>query len=122
MDNAASARSNLLWLRTALALGIALRLVVFGFLRPINNDGHYPIVRYVVILGKVPPTNSYIDTDEMGRVYLDQSYQPPLYYVLAAPWELLGAIKAVQLFSVVLSCVNLYLLYRLLLDGRLIPL
>src|SRR5438094_984755 len=111
MHNGASPRGTLLWLRSALLAGIALRLLVFVFLRPINNDGHYAIVRYTAMMLAVPPTNTYVDSQTMGRVYLDQSYQPPLYYVLAVPWEWAGGIKTVQFFSVALSCLNLYFLY-----------
>lgn len=90
-------------LRRILGIGIVLRIVVFVFQRPHNNDPHLEVVRYIIENGRLP--NSW---------ELPMSFQPPLYYLLAVPWALVGPDKVVQLFSLLLSLGNLALLYLLI--------
>src|SRR5579863_9485059 len=60
--------------RMLLALGMALRVVVFCVLLPLNNDaGHFDVIRYIVEHRALP-----------AAMENAQSYQPPLYYLLAA--------------------------------------
>lgn len=109
------------WLCWILCLGLLLRVVVFFFLDPLNNDGHYYVVRYIELLHALPIANTAVETDQ-ATVYLAQAYHPPLYYVLAVPWDMVGGIKAVQLFSTLMSAANLLLLYRFIVRLPLIAL
>src|ERR1700687_5504334 len=76
--------------RILLALGIALRIVVFWFLDPLNNDvGHLDVIKYIVEHRALPAATASFE-----------SYQPPLYYLLAAPiYAASGSVKWVQLLS-----------------------
>ena len=85
--------------------GILLRIVVFAFQGPFNNDKHFEVVRYVHEHGTVPAADE-----------LNQAYQPPLYYVLAAPLLHMGGRKTVQAFSLALSIGTLLVLFVLLGD------
>ena len=92
------------WLTPVLLLGLALRLAVFWFLAPANNDPHLEFVQFLVERGRLP----FADELTLG-------FQPPLYYLLAAPfWWLSGSAKVVQLLSLGLSLANLVLLHRFL--------
>lgn len=96
--------------RTLLAGGIALRILVFIFLAPLNNDtGHLDVIKYVVERHALPP----VTTCQM-------CFQPPLYYLLAAPlYYVTGNAKGVQILSLVLSIFTLLVLYRLLYQENL---
>jgi 4-amino-4-deoxy-L-arabinose transferase-like glycosyltransferase len=107
------------WLVTILCVGLLLRVVVFFFLDPLNNDGHYYVVRYIRLLYALPPANTAVPTDN-GTIYLAQAYHPPLYYLLAVPWDAVFGAKGVQLFSTLLSVANLLVLYRLIVGLPLI--
>jgi len=91
--------------------GIALRIVVFLFLAPLNGDpAHLDVLDYMVQYHALPSvTENY------------QSYQPPLYYLLAAPlYGITGSVKCAQLLSLVFSILTLVIVYRLLYTKRLI--
>jgi 4-amino-4-deoxy-L-arabinose transferase-like glycosyltransferase len=97
--------------RLLLALGIALRIVVFWFLDPLNNDvGHLDVVKYIVEHHALPAATASFE-----------SYQPPLYYLLAAPvYAATGSVKWVQLLSLVFSILTLLVIYRLLYVDKLL--
>ncbi len=97
--------------RILLLSGIALRIVVFLFLAPLNGDpAHLDVLDYMVQYHALPPvTENY------------QSYQPPLYYLLAAPvYGITGSAKCAQLLSLAFSILTLLIVYRLLYAKRLI--
>jgi dolichyl-phosphate-mannose-protein mannosyltransferase len=104
--NAAPARARLLWL---LAAGLAARIAVWVVLSPFNNDDHAGVIAWILRTGRLP-------TSELGN----QTFQPPLYYLLALPWTIGGSAKLLQAFSLVLSLANLFLLYRFLRDTPLL--
>src|SRR5271165_1599115 len=97
--------------RMLLALGIALRVVVFWFLDPLNNDaGHLDVIKYIVEHRALPAATASFE-----------SYQPPLYYLLAAPiYAASGNVKWVQLLSLVFSVLTLLVIYRLLYVDKLL--
>ena len=86
-----------------LVLGLALRVAVFPFLGPDNNDPHREMVEYVAEHGWTPTA----DEATLG-------FQPPLYYLMAAPFALGGSAKWIQVLSLLCSLANLVLLHRLL--------
>jgi len=90
-------------LELLLLLGIMLRVVVFAFQGPFNNDNHFEVVQYIFDNHRIPYSNR-----------LSQAYHPPLYYALAAPFLFLGGPKSVQAFSLVLSIGTLVALYLLI--------
>jgi len=91
--------------QTLLAGGITLRILVFIVLAPLNNDtGHLDVIRYIVQRHALPPAGA-----------MQMSFQPPLYYLLAAPlYYLSGNAKDVQVLSLLLSILTLLMFYRLL--------
>jgi len=93
------------------AAGVALRIAVFCFLGPLNNDGdgHLDYIRTVATRGVLPHSG-----------WGSQSYQPPLYYLLASPLWADGDPKRVQLLSLALSVATLLTYYRLLSRTRLV--
>jgi 4-amino-4-deoxy-L-arabinose transferase-like glycosyltransferase len=97
--------------RTLLALGIALRIAVFWFLEPLNNDaGHFDVIKYIVEHRALPAATASFE-----------SYQPPLYYLLAAPfYAASGNVKWVQVLSLAFSILTLLVLYRLLYVDKLL--
>ena len=89
-----------------LALGVALRLVVFIHMGYLNNDNHLEVIKYVA--------ESWLPA-RADR--FNHAYHPPLYYYLAAFLLNLGSIPAVHALSLTLSIATLLLIARLL--GRL---
>lgn len=91
--------------RTLLLCGIALRILVFIFLAPLNNDtGHLSVIKYIVERHALPP----ITASQMA-------FQPPLYYLLAAPFYLItDSAKGVQVLSLLSSVLTLLIMYRLI--------
>ncbi|TDI76222.1 MAG: hypothetical protein E2O87_00605 [Bacteroidetes bacterium] len=92
-----------------LAIGILLRIIVYIFLGPHNNDNHFGVVEFVAANGAFPTPDLF-----------GQAYQPPLYYFIAAPLAMLGSPKIVQLLSLVFSIANLGLLYHLIKTTKLL--
>jgi hypothetical protein len=89
-------------LRRIFLLGVAVRVIVGWFLAPANNDPHLEFIQFLVREGRLP----FADELTLG-------FQPPLYYLLAAPlWWLSGSAKVVQLLSLLLSILNLGLIVR----------
>jgi hypothetical protein len=85
--------------------GIALRILVFIFLAPLNNDvGHLDVIKYIVAHHALPSVTA-------GQM----CFQPPLHYLLAAPFrDITGNAKGVQILSLVLSIFTLLVFYRAL--------
>ncbi len=96
-------------LKMILAGGILLRIIVYIFLGPHNNDNHFGVIEFVANNGAFPTPDLF-----------GQAYQPPLYYFIAAPLAMLGSPKIVQLLSLVLSIANLGLLYHLIRTTKLL--
>lgn len=98
--------------RTLLVLGIVLRIAVFWFLDPINNDrGHAAVVEYIAEHHAIPSATENAE-----------SYQPPLYYLLAAPlYAATGSLKAAQSLSLVFSILTLLVFFRLSYVEKLLP-
>ncbi len=92
-----------------LAGGILLRIIVYIFLGPHNNDNHFGVIEFVA------KNLAFPSPDLLG-----QAYQPPLYYFMAAPLAMLGSAKIVQLLSLVLSIANLGLLYHFVKTTKLL--
>ena len=86
-----------------LAAGILLRVVVFAFQGPFNNDKHFQVVQHLHDHGTLPASGE-----------MNQAYQPPLYYLLAAPLLRLGSRKVVQALSLAISIATLLVLFLLL--------
>lgn len=89
-------------LQYILIAGIALRIIVYIFLNPENNDPHLEVVEYIVANGTVPASDKLV-----------LSWHPPLYYLMAAPLAAIGSAKLVQSLSLLLSVANLGLIYHL---------
>ena len=83
-------------------LGIILRVIVFVFQGPANNDDHLAYVQYISQHHSLPVS---------GLLY--QSNHPPLYYCLASVRLPLG-IKAVQALSLAFSIGTLWVIYLLI--------
>ncbi len=80
--------------------GLIVRCIVFVFLSPCNNDDHLGVIFYIVNTGRLPTSD-----------LMWESFQPPYYYLIAAPFLMFGSVKSVQMFSLLLSCLNLFLIY-----------
>ena len=88
-------------LPSILAAGVALRLLVFYFLAPFNNDPHWEFIEFVVEHRRLPVATE-----------ITLGFHPPLYFLLVAPLlALTGSAKVVQLFSLACSLANLLLIY-----------
>ena len=93
-----------------LVAGILLRVLVFIFLSPINNDDHGAVVRFLAERGYLPTLWETL-----------QAQHPPLYYLLAAPiWKWTADYKGVQVLSLVCSIATLVALYHLIYNTPLI--
>jgi 4-amino-4-deoxy-L-arabinose transferase-like glycosyltransferase len=91
--------------RTLLGLGIILRIFVFIFLAPLNNDtGHLYVIKYIVERHGLPAAK-----------VCQMCFQPPLYYLAAAPfYRIIGNAKGVQVLSLALSILTLLIFFQLL--------
>jgi len=85
-------------LEIILIFGILLRIIVFIFQGPFNNDDHFVIIQYIHNHLAFP-------------VFL--SDHPPLYYILASLF-FSDNVKTVQLFSLILSIGSIVVIYRLI--------
>ena len=90
-----------------LALGVALRVAIFFLASPFNADDHLAVIDWIVGHRALPVSN-----------LLQQSYHPPLYYLLMTPLRALAPASAwpVHLASLAMSCATLVLLRRLMDD------
>lgn len=98
-----------LHLAPVLGVGVTARIAVWALLAPFNNDDHIGVINWILRTGRLP-------TSEVGN----QTFQPPLYYLLALPWTVGRSLKLLQAFSLVLSLANFLLLYRFLRDTTLV--
>ncbi len=89
--------------RVILFLGAALRLIVYFFLGPTTADDHYAVIEFVLRTHHLPPSGA-----------LAQSFHPPAFYLLSLPWALVGGPRFVEVFSLLLSLANLWLILRFL--------
>jgi len=87
---------------------IVLRVLVFCVLGPSGADDHYEVIEQILRDGRFPAAHIYA-----------QAFHPPAYYVLSLPWAAAGGPRVVEVFSLLLSVINLWLLFGLF--QRLIP-
>ena len=93
-----------------LVAGVVLRILVFWFLAPFNNDPHFEYVQFVLEHRRPP----FADELTLG-------FHPPLYFVLASPvLALTGSAKAVQGLSLLFSLGNLALVWAFVRATRLL--
>jgi hypothetical protein len=78
-------------------------VVVFGVLGPTGNDDHYEVIESILREGRFAMAGQYA-----------QAFHPPAYYVLSLPWAMLGGPRFVEVFSLLLSIANTWLLFLLL--------
>jgi Dolichyl-phosphate-mannose-protein mannosyltransferase len=110
-----NARTSLLWKLssgpTLLGAGVILRIVVFAFLEPLNNDtGHLDIIKSIVLRHTLPPLTAN-----------SSAFHPPLYHLIAAAFYYVsGSAKGVQVLSLIFSVLTLWVFYRLLYREELI--
>lgn len=83
-----------------LLAGVVLRVVVFAYQWPDNNDNHLAVVQYIHMRGDIPASHR-----------CGQCYHPPLYYLLASLLVPFG-LKGIQAFSLATSIATLLLLHR----------
>ena len=91
-----SSLNKILW------LGIALRILVFIVMNPENPDAHREILEYIVKNHRLPHTNE-----------LFLACHPPLYYLTAFPFYVIGGLKLVEFYGLITSILNLWLMAKL---------
>lgn len=87
-----------------LLAGIGLRIVLYAFIST-GVDPHQEVLEFIYVRHRLPHTRE-----------LFSATHPPLYYLLALPFYWFDnpqTLKLTQFFSLLISCLNLYLLYRL---------
>src|SRR5260370_37536924 len=95
-----------------LLVGILIRIITFAILAPANNDGegHQAYIEFIVSQHAIPSAAAN-----------DEAFQPPLYYLLAAPiYAATYSHKAVQFVSLIFSLLTLLCLHNLLVRKNLI--
>lgn len=88
-----------------LIAGIILRVFLYSTLPGFGVDAHGEVINFILEKGRLPLTR---------EVFC--AMHPPLYYILALPFFYFDNIhsqKITQIFSLLLACGNLYLLYLL---------
>lgn len=90
-----------------LILGIAMRIFVFLFQDPFNNDYHFQVIKYIRETKTIPLATQ-----------MSQGYHPPLYYLLAQFFYLgdssLLRLKGLQFFSLLTSLLTLIILFLMI--------
>jgi hypothetical protein len=89
-------------LTTILWLGIILRILLFMVMNPQNPDPHHEVLEFMVKNRRLPFSNE-----------LFLACHPPLYYLTALPFYILGGLKFVEFFGLITSCINLWLMSKL---------
>lgn len=85
-------------------VGLLLRVATWPLAGPSNRDFHLGVILRMVSTGRIPISNE-----------TDQSYHPPLYYLITAPiFAVTHRPKVVQLFSLACAIATLWVLYRLI--------
>lgn len=92
-------------LRLIFLIGVLLRVIVFAFQRPFNNDPHFFVVQYIFKNHIIPASDQVV-----------MASHPPLYYALAALF-FGGGMKILQSFSLMTSAAALFVMYRLIKDA-----
>ncbi len=85
--------------------GIALRVGLYFAISPFGADAHGEIINFIATQHRLPHTR---------EVFC--AMHPPLYYLLAQPFYTFDELynqKVTQILSVILSCLNLSVLYLL---------
>lgn len=93
------------FLRYLLLAGIILRLFLYITLPGFGVDAHGEVINFIIEKGRLPLTR---------EVFC--AMHPPLYYLLSLPFFYFDNVhsqKITQIFSLLLACGNLYLLYLL---------
>jgi hypothetical protein len=90
-------------LQTLLWIGIGLRILVFIVMNPENPDPHHEVLDYIVKNHRLPRTHE-----------LFLACHPPLYYLTSLPFFIIGGLKMVEFYGLIISCVNLWLMAKLL--------
>ena len=88
-----------------LIAGIILRVFLYSTLPGFGVDAHGEVINFILEKGRLPLTR---------EVFC--AMHPPLYYILALPFcyfDNIHSQKITQIFSLLLACGNLYLLYIL---------
>ena len=88
-----------------LLAGILLRIFLYFTLPGFGVDAHGEVINFIIEKGRLPLTR---------EVFC--AMHPPLYYLLSVPFFYFDNIhsqKITQIFSLLLACGNLYLLYLL---------
>jgi 4-amino-4-deoxy-L-arabinose transferase-like glycosyltransferase len=88
-----------------LLTGIVLRIFLYFTLPGFGVDAHGEVINFIIEKGRLPLTR---------EVFC--AMHPPLYYLLALPFFYFDNVhsqKITQIFSLLLACGNLYLLYLL---------
>lgn len=88
---------------------MVLRVVTCAVLGPNGSDHHYEVIESILREGRIPMAQDYA-----------QAYHPPAYYILSLPWAVVGGARSVEVFSLLLSILNLWLLFRLLRDSTFV--
>ena len=86
-----------------LGIGIGLRVLVFIVMNPQNPDNHLEILDFIVKNHRLPRT---------PELFL--ACHPPLYYLTALPFYIIGGTKFVQFYALLTSILNLWLMGKLL--------
>jgi hypothetical protein len=89
-------------LQILLWIGLGLRLLVFIVMNPENPDAHREVLEFFVKNHRFPRTNE-----------LFLGCHPPLYYITALPFYVIGGLKMVQFYGLITSCLNLWLMSKL---------
>jgi hypothetical protein len=84
-------------------VAVVLRVVVYCVLGPTGNDDHYEVIESILREGRLPMAGQYA-----------QAFHPPAYYLLSLPWAMVGGPRFVEIFSLLLSIANTWLLFGLL--------
>jgi Dolichyl-phosphate-mannose-protein mannosyltransferase len=90
-------------LKTLLWAGILLRILVFFAMNPQNPDPHHEVLAFIVKNHRLPYSNE-----------LFLACHPPFYYLTALPFYVIGGLKFVQFYGLLTSCLNLWLIAKLL--------
>lgn len=86
-------------------LGVAFRVILYFTISPYGADAHGEVINFIATQHRLPHTREAFC-----------AMHPPLYYLLAQPFfafDTVDNLKVTQLLSLILSCLNLYVLYLL---------
>ena len=116
---ASSGRRYVIAVAALLGFALLWRAVVAVPQRPQSNDNHLGVIDYIANHHALPPSGAADDAYQPPRP-LDQTYHPPLYYVLALPFYALGHRKGTEAFSLLLSLANVLLVFAVVWRSSLV--